>query len=210
VSKSNTKGTQSTGPRHRGWTSRGYIPHFDHPGLVQGITFRLADSLPAHVRVSMVAELENADDSTKRARTEAYLNAGYGTCYLHDPRIARLVQNALLYFDGVRYRMIAWVIMPNHVHVLIEMLEGHLLGDIVHSWKSYTAKAANRVLGRTGRFWFREYFDRYIRDERHLANAIQYIHDNPVKAGLVERPEDWPFSSAGRSSSQQDAGGPVG
>lgn len=149
----------------------------------------------------MVADLENADDSTKRARTEEHLNAGYGTCYLRDPRIARLVEDALLHFDGVRYRMIAWVIMPNHVHVLIEMLEGYALSDIVHSWKSYTAKEANRILGRTGQFWFREYFDRYIRDERHFANTIQYIHNNPVNAGLVDRAEDWPFSSASCSFS---------
>ncbi len=195
---SNTAETQSTGPTHRGWHSRGYVPHFDHPDLVQGITFRLADSLPAHVRASMAEELKNADGSTRRARMEAYLNAGYGSCYLRDPRIARLVENALLYFDGVRYRLIAWVIMPNHVHVLVEMCEGYPLGSIVHSWKSYTAKEANRILGRTGPFWFREYFDRYIRDDRHFARAVQYIHNNPVAAGLIDMPEKWRFSSASR------------
>lgn len=84
----------------------------------------------------------------------------------------------------------------NHVHTLIEPLEGNPLARIVHSWKSYTAKEANRILGRAGRFWSPEYFDRYIRDERHLVNAISYIHHNPVKAGLAEQPEDWPFSSA--------------
>jgi putative DNA methylase len=154
----------------------------------------------------MAAELETADDSTIRARTEEYLNAGYGACYLRDPRIAHLVETALLHFDGDRYRMIAWVIMPNHVHVLIEVFEVYALCDIVHSWKSYTAKEANRILGRTGHFWFREYFDRYIRDERHFANAIQYIHNNPINAGLVDSAEDWPFSSASRFLSQQDAG----
>jgi REP element-mobilizing transposase RayT len=205
--KTNSLQKQSTGPAHRGWYSRGYVPHFDHPGLIQGITFRLADSLPAHARTSMVEELKNADNSTKRARIEAYLNAGYGACYLRDPRIARLVEDALLHFDGARYRLIAWVIMPNHVHVLVEMFEGYSLDKIVHSWKSYSAKEANRILGRTGRFWFREYFDRYIRDERHFANAVRYIHHNPVNAGLVDTPEDWPFSSA-RHCCQQDAGGP--
>jgi putative DNA methylase len=196
--KSNTDGAQSTDLSHRGWHSRGYIPHFDHPGLVQGITFRLADSLPAHVRARMAEELENADRSTERARIEAYLNVGYGACYLRDPGVARLVEDALLYFDGVRYRLIAWVVMPNHVHVLIEMVEGYPLGGIVHSWKSYTAKEANRILGRTGQFWFREYFDRYIRDAGHFARAIQYVHDNPVAAGLVDAPENWLFSSASR------------
>jgi REP element-mobilizing transposase RayT len=197
--KSNTRETQINRPSHKEWYSRGYIPHFDHPGLIQGITFRLADSLPLHVRKSMAEELKNADNSAQRARFETYLNAGYGACYLRDPRIASLVENALLHFDGARYRLIAWVIMPNHVHVLIETFEGYPLGNILHSWKSYTAKEANRILGRTGQFWFREYFDRYIRDERHLGRAIWYIHNNPVKAGLADRPEDWPFSSASRT-----------
>jgi putative transposase len=181
---------------HKGWYSRGYLPHFDHPGLVQGITFRLWDSLPAHVVASLVEDLQETDDSAKRARVEAYLNAGHGACYLRDPRIAHLVEDALLYFDGERYRLIAWGIMPNHVHILIEMIEGYPLHRIMHSWKSYTAKKVNQILGRIGRFWFPEYFDRYIRDECHLASAIHYIHENPVKAGLVEKPEDWPFSSA--------------
>ena len=124
---------------HKGWYSRGYLPHFDHPGLIQGITFRLWDSLPAHVVASLVEDLQETDDSAKRARVEAYLNAGHGACYLRDPRTAHLVEDALLYFDGERYRLIAWVIMPNHVHTLIEMIEGYPLHRIVHSWKSYTA-----------------------------------------------------------------------
>lgn len=161
MSKSTTQGPQDTstaGPpascRHpKGWHSRGYIPHFDQPGLIQGVTFRLADSLPAHVVEFLAEDREDTDNSTKsvkRARVEAYLNAGHGACYLRDPRIARLVENALLHFDGERYRMIAWVIMPNHVHTLIETVEGYPLGTILHSWKSYTAKEANRILRRTG------------------------------------------------------------
>jgi REP element-mobilizing transposase RayT len=177
------------------WHSRGYIPHFERPGLFQGITFRLADSIPAHVLESLL-QGKAADDAAKRARIEAYLNAGHGACHLRDPRVARVVEDALLYFDGARYRMIAWVVMPNHVHVLIETLADHKLGDIVHSWKSYTAKQANQILARTGHFWFREYYDRFIRDERHFANAVEYIHYNPVKAGLVAKAEDWPFGSA--------------
>ncbi len=194
--KPTTQETQIPDRPPKGWYSRGFIPHFDQPGLVQGITFRLADSLPAHVVASLAEDLKDADDPTKRARIEAYLNAGYGACYLRDPRIARLVEDALLYFDGERYRMIAWVIMPNHVHTLIETMKGYPLDSIVHSWKSYSAQEANQILGRTGRFWYREYFDRYIRDERHFVSAVRYIHNNPVKAGLVENPEDWPFSSA--------------
>jgi REP element-mobilizing transposase RayT len=180
--------------QHKEWYSRGYLPHFDAPGVIQGVTFRLWDSLPDDVVQSLADEtLEN---SKKRARLEKYLNAGYGACYLRDPRIASLVENALLYFDGKRYRLFAWVIMPNHVHVLIEIFVGFPLDTIIHSWKSYTANEANKLLKRTGPFWFREYFDRYIRNKQHFANAVRYIHRNPLEAGLVEKAEDWTFSSA--------------
>jgi len=96
----------------------------------------------------------------------------------------------------MRYHLLAWVVMPNHVHVLIEVIQGYPLGDVIHSWKSFTAKQANKILGKTGAFWQRDYFDRFIRDEAHFANVVNYIHHNPVKAGLVRRAEDWPFSSA--------------
>lgn len=188
--------SRASSPQPKGWHSRGYLPHFDTPGLIQGITFRLADSLPAYVVTAMEEDPETKSDPARQTRIEEYLNAGYGACYLRDPRIARLVEDALFYFDGERYCLIAWVIMPNHVHALIETFEGYTLSVLVHSWKSYTANQANRILGRTGHFWFPEYFDRYIRDEAHFANAVEYVHNNPVKAGLVEHPEDWPFSSA--------------
>jgi len=127
---------------------------------------------------------------------EHYLDEGHGSCFLLRPRVAKLVQDALLHFDGRRYRLLAWVVMPNHVHALVEQLSGYLLADVVRSWKSFTARSANQLLGRSGRFWQRDYHDRYVRDEKHLAIALDYIHGNPVKAGLVERAEMWRFSSA--------------
>ena len=126
-------------------------------------------------------------------RIEKYIDSGKGACYLRDERIARLVQDALKYFDGHRYRLIAWCIMPNHVHVLIEMM-GESLSKIVHSWKSYTAHQANKLLGRNGVFWGPDYFDRYIRDEKHLNATVEYILRNPVMAGLVDDPEEWPWA----------------
>ena len=141
-----------------------------------------------------------------RKRIEKYEDQGHGACYLRDERIARLVQDALLHFDGKRYRLLAWCIMPNHVHVMMQLLPGHQLSDILHSWKSFTAHKANKLLDRSGDFWMPEYFDRFIRDERHLLATFQYIHENPVKAGLVANPEDWPWSSAGYAGVSGSAG----
>ncbi len=118
------------------------------------------------------------------------------------------MQTALLAFDERRYGLLAWCVMPNHVHVLLEVRAGYPLESVVHTWKSYTAKAANRLLERTGPFWAREYFDRFMRDEAHLARTIEYIEANPVKAGLSRDLSDWPFSSAWRGWGRRDAGGP--
>ena len=124
------------------------------------------------------------------------IDSGLGSCALRDPAIATIVQDALLHFDGRRYKLFAWTIMPNHVHVLIEQVGGFPLGEIVHAWKSFTAKQANKQLGRAGAFWAPDYFDRYIRDQAHYDVAVYYIHENPVKAGLVARMDEWRWSSA--------------
>ena len=84
--------------------------------------------------------------------------------------------------------------MPNHVHVLIEVMPGHPLLRIVHAWKSYTAKAISRIVGKRA-IWQPDYWDRAIRDERHYGRAIAYIEENPVRAGLVEAAARWPWSS---------------
>jgi REP element-mobilizing transposase RayT len=128
-----------------------------------------------------------------RKRIEKYEDSGKGACYLRDERIARLVEDALKRFNGERYRLIAWCIMPNHVHVLIKMMDAPL-PDIVKEWKSYTAHAANKILGRSGTFWMPDYFDRYIRDEEHFRTTVDYIFQNPVQAGLVDAPEKWAWS----------------
>ncbi len=124
------------------------------------------------------------------------LDQGYGACHLADDRIAALVQNALLHFDGERYRLSAWVLMPNHVHLLAAPLAGHSLSNMMHSIKSYTAQQANKILQRNGRFWFEDYFDRYIRNAKHFENAIGYVESNPVRAGLCNSPGEWRFGSA--------------
>ncbi len=140
--------------------------------------------------------LQQHIEAERRRRIEACLDAGHGACWLRQPEIAAIVQNALLHFDGTRYRLIAWVIMPNHIHFLAKMEEGWPLGRIMDSLKDYTAKAANKLLARSGTFWTREYHDRFIRDENHYHAAIRYIERNPVKARLCAEPHNWPWSSA--------------
>jgi putative DNA methylase len=194
-------GMSIDGPRE-GWYSRGYLPHCDEAGLVQAITFRLADSLPATVLQRWeweLAALSEADRKTERhRRIEDWLDAGHGACWLRDSRIARLVEDVLLCFDGERYRLLAWVVMPNHVHLLVETVEGWPLEKLMFSWKNWTAKEANKRLHRRGAFWQREFHDRYIRDGRHFAAAMQYLEQNPVKAGLCGTVEEWQWGSARR------------
>jgi len=174
----------------RGWHSRGYLPHFDSPETVQFVTFRLADSLPRTVIETLYAQADAVP------RIDHELDSGLGACWLRRPEIAVLVQDALLHFDGDRYRLLAWCLMPNHVHVVIEILGNHSLSDIVRSWKSFTSRRANAQLGRSGPFWHADYFDRYMRDGEHLARTIEYVEQNPVKAGLIDVATDWLWSSA--------------
>jgi REP element-mobilizing transposase RayT len=183
-----------------GWHSRGYLPHFDGGEIPQFITFRLADSMPQELLDKWREELSNEQnvnvDAALRKRIEFFLDSGYGECYLKDPRVAESVQNSFLFFDDKRYRMTAWVVMPNHTHVLLTPSAGHELSEILRSLKSYTANEANKILRRSGQFWQPESFDRWVRDADHFAKVIAYIENNPVKARLCEKPEDWPYSSA--------------
>ena len=172
--------------------SRGYLPHFDAPNLVQHIVFRLADSLPAQV----AKDIARARRRDRVLATDEALDRGYGRRDLARSNVATLVQTALLALNGERYALIAWCVMPNHAHVLLAINPGFTLDRIVHSWKSYTAKEANRVLGRAGAFWAPEHLVRFMRDDQHLANTATYIEGNPVKAGLCESVADWRFSSA--------------
>ncbi len=187
-------------PAPLGWHSRGYLPHFDGGAIAQAITFLLADALPKELLLRWENEFATLSKEVasreKHKRIERFLDSGSGARWLREPQIARLIEQALLNFDGERYGLHAWVVMPNHVHVLMTPFEGFELSAILHSWKSYTSKEANRLLHRTGQFWQEGYFDRYIRTEEHYRKAVEYIESNPVMAGLCERKEDWPFGSA--------------
>jgi putative DNA methylase len=186
--------------RDAGWHSRGYLPHFDGGEIAQTITLRLADSMPKAVVERWERELSavsaSSVEAVLRRRIEYYLDQGYGGCALKEQRVARMVQESLLHFDGQRYRLSGWVVMPNHIHMLLTPNAEWSLSEIMKSVKSYTSHEANKMLGEHGKFWMEDYFDRYVRNEKHFASAIAYIESNPVRARLCKRPEDWPFSSA--------------
>ena len=173
------------------------VPHRENKAL-QSITFRLYDSLPKEVieEIKLKLDIKKDDPACNsmqyqrlRQKIAEYEDAGYGQCFLRDERIAAIMQDTLKHFDGERYQLLCWCIMPNHVHVLIEVNEGWSLSKIMHGWRSYTANEANRILGRTGKFWMEEYYDRYIRNDNHLQKTINYILNNPANAGL----DDWPW-----------------
>lgn len=177
-----------------GWHQRGYLPHYDAPGVTQFVTLRLVDSLPASRRGEWEALLKIENSRERRKQLEAYLDRGLGECWLRQPAIAKLTEDALRFFDGKRYQLAAWVVMPNHVHLLVDVWKTPL-ADLVKSWKSFTAREANRLLGRSGEFWEREYLDTLIEDEKHRRTATRYIESNPAKAKLVLDPKAWPWSS---------------
>jgi REP element-mobilizing transposase RayT len=173
------------------------------------VTFRLADALPKRIVDDWQKQLKYLPKTRAnlelRQRVEEYLDSGYGACHLRDSRIGELVEKALLFFDGTRYRLHAWVVMPNHVHVLFSPMREHTLSGILHSWKSFTAKKANQILDLRGQFWEEDYFDRFIRDETHFAAVVEYIECNPEKAVLCSRKVEWPYSSARYRSSESHA-----
>src|SRR5262249_11981529 len=149
-----------------GWHESGYLPHRDEPGLIQFVTFRLTDAFPIELRAEWEAFLEIEDDRERRIELERYLDKGRGACHLRHPNIAAIVEGSLLFRDNVQYELRAWAIMPNHVHVLF-LVQSVPMSQLMEAWKGFTAKEANKLLGRKGSFWQEDYWDTYMRDARH-------------------------------------------
>jgi REP element-mobilizing transposase RayT len=181
-------------PEDFGWYRRANLPHLDADGFCQFVTFRLHDSMPQHVAARWRDEAR--DDVAFRKRAEEFLDSGYGACWLGRTDVAQVVDDTFRFYDKKKYDLHAWVVMPNHAHILFTIYEGVHLPDILRSMKSYSASAANKLLGRRGRFWQHASFDRYIRNMRHYQSVVRYIEENPVEAGLCSKAEDWAFSSA--------------
>jgi len=207
--------------------SRGHLPHWEQGGATYFVTFRLADSLPQSALKTIEFERSDIVKTAKQQgreltpveqsrldklfsdRIEEYLDGGEGACHLVRPEIAKLVAEALWHFDGGRYALLAWCVMPNHVHVVFQPSTGYPLADILHSWKSFTAKRANQILKRTGNFWQREYYDHLVRDAADLDRIVWYVAGNPARADLKDWPWVWTRSAAVPAASvrgQRDAG----
>ena len=195
------------------------LPHWEVGGATYFVTYRLAGSLP----VEVVADLRDrfaghlnlarqiVDPLRRKAEELAaeeelydlmdrYLGEGHGPTYLADPRVASLVAENLLFHAGQRYDLHQWVIMPNHVHLVLTpsaRSDGQTwsLRQIVHGLKSYTAHSAKHIVSCRS-FWQHEYFDRLIRDEADFMARAHYVENNPVVAELCRRPSDWRWSSA--------------
>ena len=204
-------------PLRSGIHSRGYLPHVKREGASYFVTFRLADALPHEVllkferekaeRLRLLYEAESKGWVTKDSEgvikrdfqrgVERYLDKGQGACHLRRPEIAELVTQAILHFEGQRHLLSDWVVMPNHVHMVLWPMPNHVLSDILKSWKQFTSRRAKCLVGMGEEpFWQPESFDHWIRDDEEKGRICRYIRNNPVTAGLCTQPENWLWSSA--------------
>ena len=129
--------------------------------------------------------LPSASHSAVEDAIQNFLDAGHGSCVLRDDVCRQIVEDALWHFAGERYHLYAYVVMPNHVHVLFQPTEGWTLSGTVASWKKFTARQINDVLGREGMLWQKESFDTLIRSERHFQDVVRYIKKNDLAGAWV-------------------------
>jgi putative transposase len=190
----------SENSRIQRWRNR--LPHWHQIDTIYFVTFRLGDALPAGLvrkweeerSVWLKHHPEPWSPSVEREyfnrfprQIERWLDQGSGDCILRESRAAELVGAALLHGNGQRYQLLCCVVMPNHVHAIVAPIAPVRIEEVVQTWKSYTAHALNKLLGRNGQVWQKDYFDRIVRDEEHLSALIGYIRRNSVKAGLSPR-----------------------
>ena len=181
--------------------TRRRLPHWQQEETAYFITFRLADSIPQEKLTQWEAERKQwlathpqpwgetavAEYSKLFSeRRQQWLDNGYGRCLLKLPDVAEIVRSALLHFDGQRYLLDEFVLMPNHVHIIVKLLPGHDMSSVLHSWKSFTAKEINKAIEGTGTIWQDESYDHIVRSYSQLEFYRKYIRENPAKAGLKQ------------------------
>jgi REP element-mobilizing transposase RayT len=181
--------------------TRNRLPHWNQEQATCFITFRLGDSIPEDALKTWRMEKERwlmdhpkpwTGEEEKEyhgkfsVRIDRYLDQGHGSCVLADDTNAAIMAEAFRHFDQSRYLLHAWVIMPNHVHLLLTLRETESLARIVASWKRFTALRIRRQMQSDGPLWQKDYFDRIIRDWDHFVNVARYIRRNPAKANLRE------------------------
>ena len=209
--------TDAPNPLRSGIHSRGYLPHVKREGASYFVTFRLAGSMPKEVLLRFESEKaerlrtlhatrtrgEPMTDSEEliardfRRSVERYLDQGAGACHLRRMDIAEIVASALMHFHEARYLLHEWVVMPNHVHVVVWPMPNHLLSDILKSWKQFTSRRAKKILSLGEEpFWQPESYDHWVRNDAEEGRIRTYIRNNPVKANLSKTPEDWRWGSA--------------
>lgn len=203
---------------NKGRYKRRDIPHWDFANAKQHITFRLSDSLTLNQLEVLKRQAEENPESRRsyylHLSIEEWINRGMGTCILNIPEFAQVVVNALQQLHNKRYYLYHWVVMPNHVHVLIREFPHSPICNVVNSWKHFTSVQFDELLRKfknssrfqnsyidsliktfNGHYWITDYWDVMIRNKKHFDLEVNYIAQNPVKAGLVQRPEDFPWSS---------------
>ena len=206
-------------------TDASFLPHWKLDGGIYAVTFRLADSLPEEVfeklhakkqiileklsgftrasgsrsAVERMLELRAELANLQTAEIDPELDRGHGSCLFRDARCASIVAETLRHFDGTRYHLMAWCVMPNHVHVVLKTFAGEDLEKILHSWKSFTAHEINKIQNTTGAIWQKESYDHLIRDGEDLQNQVTYVLANPRKLAPA-----WPW--AGCAYSDIEAG----
>ena len=192
------------------------LPHMQPKGATLFVTFRLAGSLPqaaiAQLRAARETEMHVATTNEDRylaerrhfGRFDEQLHQSTGPHYLQQPALAQIVADSLHHRNQRVYRLDAFTILSNHVHVVFAPLQNgvnlddttqfHKLSKIMQSLKRHTAQECNRRLGRQGAFWQAESYDHIVRDEAEWERIVRYVLNNPVKAGLVSEWEEWPYT----------------
>lgn len=175
------------------------LPHLYFNDGIYFITSRLINSIPMEKLEQLKNETKNISDEKQKRLFEKYdalMNSGeYGEKYLKNPKCAEIVKDTLHYPDGKEYKLICYCIMPNHFHMVFELLQNNKgISKIMQSIKRISARDCNTILSRSGAFWQDESFDRWVRDEKELYFVIRYILLNPVTAGLVNDWKDWKYT----------------